>query len=255
MATDEVLTRLCQEENRVPTLRLYTWSPWAASIGYFQKMNSTLDVDKCKKSGLDIVRRPTGGRAVLHQDEITYSICASNQNFPQLGNSVDQTYRQISFAFLEVLKALGIKAQWTKSARSQRKEEILKPCFVSSSKYEVTIDNRKLIGSAQRRFGNVLLQHGSIPLRRNMTSLALFLPQEEDKNRIIEEQLQKQSTDLEELLGRETKMDEITEAIGFGFRKHFKIGFVQEELSFEELLTIERLRKGKYSKNWWNLLR
>jgi lipoate-protein ligase A len=246
MATDEVLTYLCQKENRIPTLRLYTWSPPAVSLGYFQKVNSAIDIDKCKKFGIDVVRRPTGGRAVLHQDELTYSICASIENFPELGSSVSQTYQQISLAFLQVLKILGIKGEWVKKVSQQKKEKISEPCFVSSSRYEINIDNKKLIGSAQRRFGKVFLQHGSIPLKRNKISLAYFLPQKGEGVDRMEKSLTRHSTSIQELLNQEIEIHNIIGAVKLGFKKYFKIELVEQNLTDKELDRIGKLIQEKY---------
>lgn len=240
MATDEVLTNLCQEENCIPTLRLYTWSPPAVSLGYFQKIESTIDMDECKRSGIDVVRRPTGGRAVLHQDELTYSICGSSNNFPELGTTVSQTYERISLALLETLRILGIKGEWVRSLPRQKKEKISEPCFMSSSKYEITVDNKKLIGSAQRRFGKVFLQHGSIPLKRNKRSLAHFLPQRKSVD-ATDKLLATRSTTIEELLNREVKIESIIEAIKSGLKKYFEIEFKEQNLTDDELDRIGKL--------------
>ena len=254
MAADEILTSLCHKEDHIPTLRLYTWSPPAISIGYFQKANSTIDTDKCKRAGTDVVRRLTGGRAILHQDEITYSICASSEKFPELGDSVRQTYKQISLAFLEVLKILGIKGEWVRSTPKPKKNTMSKPCFVSSSKYEININDKKLIGSAQRRFDKVFLQHGSIPLARNKRSLAYFLPHNEDVNK-TDKLLRKQSTSIQELLKQDVNLQRIIEVIKTGFSEYFKVRFQEQGLSNEELCRVEELIQEKYSKDWWNLLR
>ena len=254
MATDEVLTSLCQKGNRIPTLRLYSWSPPAVSIGYFQKIDSTVNVNKCKKFGVDVVRRLTGGRAVLHQDELTYSVCASVENFPELGNSVNQTYQEISLAFLEVLKVLGVKGEWVKSTPRQKKEKSCEPCFVSSSKYEINISSKKLIGSAQRRFGKVFLQHGSIPLKASIKSLACFLPQKEDADK-IEKLLHQQSSNIQELSNQKIELEDMVKAVKYGLKEYFKIEFVEQDLSDEELDRIEKLAQDRYSKNWWNFFR
>lgn len=248
MATDEVLTHLCQNENRIPTLRLYTWSPPAVSLGYFQKIESTVDMDECRKSGIDVVRRPTGGRAILHQDELTYSVCGSSENFPELGATISQTYERISLALLGALRILGIKGEWVKSFLRQRKEKISEPCFVSSSKYEITVDNKKLIGSAQRRFGKVFLQHGSIPLKRNERSLAHFLPQRKSVD-AIDNLLTTRSTTVEELLNRKVEIESIIEAVKSGFKEYFEIEFIEENLTGDELDRIRKLISEKYYTN------
>ena len=180
----------CQKETSPPVLRLYLWEPPAVSIGYFQSTEKTVDLKKCKDRGVHVVRRITGGRAVLHEEEITYSVCASGENFPQLGANTFQTYQRLSMALLESLRLLGINGEWVKPSTNKKSHSLHqifpKPCFVSNFRYEITVGGKKLIGSAQRRFSyrfdqhrkDSFIQHGSILTGKGKHSLAELLPEE-----------------------------------------------------------------------------
>ena len=263
MAVDEALLRSVQDDSP-PVLRLYEWNPAAISIGYFQAVNETVDLDKCIKAGVKIVRRATGGRAVLHNNELTYSFCGSSRSFPELGNSISETYKQISKALLFSLLILRVEAQWIKPAGEKigkdnplcRKEDKFytktffnQPCFSSFSRYEIGYKGRKLVGSAQRRFGEIFLQHGSILIKKGVLELSDFLP----ANSLIEGvKLLENSTNIEEIKGRKIERDEIIRALRKGFSEFFQKVFKEDSLTMEELKTAQKLTIDKYSKNYWN---
>ena len=165
MAVDEELLARAQAGETAPTLRLYTWHPPAVSIGRFQKIGTAVDVDACRQRGIDIVRRITGGRAVLHHQELTYSIIARTDD-PLFPTNVHGTYKIIAAGLLQGLRNLGIPAEMV--SRSSRYAALVKKdskdpaCFSSPSWYEILVHNRKIIGSAQRRLSGAFLQHGSI---------------------------------------------------------------------------------------------
>jgi len=154
MAVDEELLARAQAGETTPTLRLYTWNPPAVSIGRFQKIGTAVDVEACRRRGIDIVRRITGGRAVLHHQELTYSIIARTDD-PLFPTNVHGTYKIIAAGLLQGLRDLGIPAEMV--SRSSRHAVLVKKdskdpaCFSSPSWYEILVRNRKIIGSAQRR--------------------------------------------------------------------------------------------------------
>jgi len=165
MAEDEKLLDQAVTEAAGPVLRFYTWDPPAVSLGRFQIMETAVRVDSCKRLGIDIVRRITGGRAVLHNQELTYSVVARTDDslFP---NEVLGTYRVIAAGLLAGLGNLGIHAEMV--SRSNRHAALVKKaakdpsCFSSPSWYEILVKGKKIIGSAQRRVPGAFLQHGSI---------------------------------------------------------------------------------------------
>ena len=264
MAVDEALLSSVQDSSS-PILRLYEWNPTGVSIGYFQKVNKTVDIDKCLRKGVKLVRRITGGRAVLHNnEELTYSFSGSCKIFPELGNTVSETYKQISKALLFSLSILEVEAQRVRPSgkeinegdpsRQKGKKTCTRaffnpPCFSSFSRYEISCQGRKLVGSAQRRFGEIFLQHGSILIKKGVLELSDFLP----ANSLIEGiKLLENSTSIEEIKGRKIERHEIIRALRKGFSELFQKVFKEDSLTTEELKTAQKLTIDKYSKNYWN---
>ena len=170
MERDEALARERIENPGLPNvLRLYSWQPFGVSIGYQQKMES-IDIDACRKAGIDVVRRPTGGRAVMHANELTYTVIMSADS----KEGIYAAHNRIVTRLVEGIRHLGDEGKELQvTARSDGRnireayaEGTLTnvACFTSAARHEVTWRGRKVIGSAQRRFGEVLLQHGSILL-------------------------------------------------------------------------------------------
>ncbi len=264
MAVDETLLSSVQNGSP-PILRVYEWNPPGVSIGCFQAVNKTVDRDECLRKGVKLVRRITGGRAVLHNnEELTYSFSGSCKIFPELGNTVSETYKQISEALLFSLSILGVEAQGVRpsggginegdSSRQKGEKTCTRtffnpPCFTSFSRYEIGYQGRKLVGSAQRRFGEIFLQHGSILIEKGVLELSDFLP----ANSLIEGvKLLENSTSIEEIKGRKIERHEIIRALRKGFSELFQKVFKEDSLTSEELKTAQKLSIDKYSKNYWN---
>jgi lipoate-protein ligase A len=254
MALDEVLLLACQNQDSVPILRLYQWVPPGISLGYFQSLEKTIDLKKCHEKGIDFVRRITGGRAVLHENEITYSICASEKYYDKLGKNVSETYRNISFAFIQALRFLNIQADWVKPHKASDNPHsnfsVAPPCFASTSRYEITVQGKKLIGSAQRRFKNCFIQHGSLLLGKGRLDLLSFLPlsdKEKERKTILEK-----STSLEEILNQKIILEKVIEAIQWGFENFFEVNFKEKRILEKEKLLAIQLKKEKYSTEGWN---
>jgi len=167
MAKDEELLQEAGRAGTLPVLRFYAWSPPAVSLGRFQDAERAVNAEACRRRGIDIIRRITGGRAVLHKDELTYSI-VSPISYGLFPNDVLGTYKVIAAGLLAGLHELGIAAEMV--SRSGRHAGMVKSnpqepaCFSSPSWYEILVMGRKIIGSAQRRIGGAFLQHGSILL-------------------------------------------------------------------------------------------
>lgn len=258
MALDEALLILCEKKNIPPVLRIYQWEPEAVSIGYSQQIKKTVDLKKCKDLNVDVVRRLTGGRVVLHHNDLTYSICASKDYFNLLGESINETYRKISLAFLKSLEFLSIKGEWER--KSSRESELTsydfsKPCFSSSIRYEIKVDGKKLIGSAQRRFKESFIQHGSVPLGKQSLNLVDLLPQmSEGKKQKIKMRLDKYAVSLQDLLSKNLNINQILSAIKSGFSSFFSVDLKDYALGAEERNLIEKLIP-KYKSEKWNFLR
>ncbi|MFO7654538.1 MAG: biotin/lipoate A/B protein ligase family protein [Candidatus Krumholzibacteriia bacterium] len=157
MARDRALLER-QRRGDPPVLRLYRWSPPAVSIGYHQDQ-ADFPLERARVLGWDVVRRPTGGRAILHAEELTYAVVAGSPS-PLFGSSLHSSYARINEALLAFLSDLGIAGEI--SSGESRAEARGTVCFQSAGQYEVRVGGRKLVGSAQRRSERAFLQHGSI---------------------------------------------------------------------------------------------
>jgi lipoyl(octanoyl) transferase len=222
MALDEELLARAQAGEQTPVLRFYAWAPPAVSVGRFQVLTSAVDADACKRLGFDIVRRVTGGRAVLHGNELTYSITARTDYglFPQ---NVLGTYRVIAAGLVAGLRRLGIPAEMV--SRGSRHADLVRKkakdpaCFSSPSWYEIVVNNRKIIGSAQRRAGNAFLQHGSILIDYDPAREAEVIAGGQAGDRV---------TCINRELGRIPPIEEIKAAMRNGFIEALGIHFVHD---------------------------
>ena len=195
--------------------RFYAWRPYAITLGYNQA-SSGIDAEKCLHAGVDVVRRPTGGRAVFHADEFTYSF------FSDSAEQNTEIYRMVHEVIQRALEPLGIKAGFCRSTlqRSQgAKNAGSVSCFTASAKYELQVAGRKLVGSAQRKTRNVLLQHGSLPLSGRHKELCGFISlSEESDPENIREEMERKTISLEEILGYIPQYDLLTELMQSALR-------------------------------------
>ncbi len=170
MAVDDALLAACAAgAPGFPCVRFYAWSPATLSLGYHQDPDTAADPVALRAMGLDLVRRPTGGRAVLHEAELTYSVVGGCRQGP-LAGPVMTSYRRISEALASGLRRLGIAA-FLSSGEAPGPAGPLEPCFVRRWRCEVEAEGAKLVGSVQLQRAGVLLQQGSIPLRMDGSRL------------------------------------------------------------------------------------
>ena len=226
MEYDEALARALVDGAGNPTIRMYGWQPFAISLGWNQSMDE-IDLKKTASAGIDVVRRSTGGRAILHANELTYSVVMQVH-----GKNVQTVYEDISRALVAGLRELGADVAIEKSQPhfpSLYRTTSAAACFSSTGRYEIKCDGKKLVGSAQRRYSaaegkEVVLQHGSILLGTEHKQIVNFLniPSEEHRNALREE-LDVKTTDLSTVLNREVNYDETAEAVLQGFRKAWSI--------------------------------
>ncbi len=227
MALDESRARALAACEGTPSLRLFRWRPWAISLGYNQAAEE-LDAPRCAADGVDIVRRPTGGRAILHAEELTYSVV-----MPAGRKSILQVYNEISTALVRGLALYGVDVALQKSqpdfAKEYRSSSSI-PCFSSSARYEIEWRGRKLVGSAQRRFsgpgGDVVLQHGSLLCGDAHLRLADYLaaPVAEARARILAT-LRERTADLGMITGGPVDMNLLGECIRRGFEESWGVAF------------------------------
>lgn len=226
MAFDEMLASRLENGGGTATLRVYGWNPPAISIGAHQ---SPEDFDRAalRRAGIDLVRRPTGGRAILHAHELTYSIV---MNAGERGPR--EVYRFISEGLLRAFRLLGIDANLTDkdqglSTPPDNPHSV--PCFSSSAKYEIQFGGRKLAGSAQRRYGRVVLQHGSLLLGPQHRRIVEFLsPAARDARPLLDDDLASRTVDAESILGREVSFQECARALKHGFELSCGITFAEQ---------------------------
>ena len=249
MALDEALFHSVHMHKGPVTFRIYGWQPAAISVGYGQNVFRDIDVDICQKNGIHIVRRPTGGRAVLHDEEITYSIVAPDGD-PLIGNSIHKTYYRIGQALVCGLRHLGIEAEMHRvsSARGRNPS-----CFSSTGRYEVVVEAKKLIGSAQRRLDGAVLQHGSLLTGPGYRNLTKYLRQD-TRTALVEESTNRVTT-LLEILGYTPSFNRIADALYLGFKETFGCQLIKGQLTKEEQAVTQRLIEERYDKNEWNVAR
>jgi lipoate-protein ligase A len=184
MALDEAILEAVGKNQVLPTLRLYAWDPPCLSLGFAQHVKD-VDQQVLQYNGWQLVRRPTGGRAILHTDELTYSVIAP-LNEPRVEGGVLESYFRLSLALRSALEDLGLPARADKEYALPHGAQAAGPvCFEVPSNYEITVYGKKLVGSAQARRKEGVLQHGSLPLYGDLTRItqALVFPDEESRQR------------------------------------------------------------------------
>ena len=254
MAVDEAVMWAVLEGKSLPTIRFYGWEPFCLSIGYAQSMAKEVDLERCRVAGIDCVRRPTGGRAVLHGDELTYSIVAP-QDEPRVAGGIVESYRRLSLGLVQGLADLGVDACEAAPQRGPVKETSA-VCFDAPSHYEVTVGGHKLIGSAQMRRKGMVLQHGSLPLYGDITRILdyLRLPSE-DRRSELRSELAAKATTLEAVLGRTVPFDLVAESMAHGFGSRLDLELAPGTLTPYEEELAAGLRRDKYATTDWNLQR
>ena len=256
MAMDEAIFTSCQQKKSPPTIRIYGWTPPAVSLGYFQKAENAVDLDACERRGVDVVRRLSGGRAVLHHHELTYSVICREGTSP-LGSSVLETYKTISECLISALKGLGLQVQWVasrdKHTAAQEKDKTAS-CFSSPSWYEITVEGKKICGSAQKRGDGVLLQHGSLLIDYDPELLAAVLLSRKSKEEFLTE-IQTSTTAINQHLTQKIDFDQLKKLVLESFEDQLEITLTTGELSESESHLKARLFKEKYSTDSWNLHR
>ena len=246
MAVDEALLQCGPEGAFPPTLRLYWWKPWSLSLGANQDA-AGLDPSALEVDGLGLVRRPTGGRAILHAEEITYSVTA-----PAPAGGTLAAYRWIAEALREGLRNLGVPVDLERMQRpGARGLETRHPCFGAAGRYELVAEGRKVVGSAQRRRRGWLMQHGSILLGSAPLRLPRYLGSP-DPGR--EEQVLRAGTvDCSALLGRPLTPEQVVEPFTAGFAAQMGILLEQGVLAEAERERAGELERSQFGTSAWTM--
>ena len=251
MAVDEAILNAVGKGSIPPTLRLYAWNPSCLSLGYAQP---TADVDQAalEEKDWELVRRPTGGRAILHTAELTYSVIGPGQE-PRLTGSVLESYRRLAQGLLASLACLGLPASaedhYALSAGTHSAGPV---CFEVPSTYEITVSGKKLIGSAQARRRDGVLQHGSLPLCGDLTRItqALVFPDEKTREEAARRLLTRATT-VETVLGRQVSWEEAAQAFEAGFSEALNLRLERSGLTpGEQERALELLHQKYKSKEW-----
>ncbi|MFC1921907.1 biotin/lipoate A/B protein ligase family protein [Chloroflexota bacterium] len=251
MAVDEAILEFAARGEVPPTLRLYAWEPPCISLGYAQPIKD-VDLDRLQEFSWEIVRRPTGGRAILHTDELTYSVCGPNSD-PRLVGGVLESYQHLSFALLEALSLMGITADPVSNSASQQTLHGDNPvCFEVPSNYEITVNSMKLIGSAQARRKSGVLQHGSLPLSGDLTRILKVLDfPDENRRQQAARRLLVHGTTVEDVLGFRGDWWLACQAFQIAFNKTLNLNLQYGGLSPSEGRRAMELYREKYNNPEW----
>ncbi len=251
MALDEAILEAVRSLDQPPTLRLYAWEPACLSLGHAQPIKD-VNLPSLIANGWQVVRRPTGGRAILHTDELTYSIAAHQDN-PIMTGGVLESYRRISLALVEGLTKLGINSN--ADSHYQLPEGSVQNaavCFEVPSNYEITANGRKLIGSAQARRGMGVLQHGSLPLFGDLARITQVLKFESlSEQASARQRLLEHAATAEAVLGFPPTWQQAAEAMRAAFAEQLQIQIVAGEPSESELSRALSLEAEKYANDSW----
>lgn len=250
MALDEALLDSVAAGDSPPLLRLYRWLPPSLSIGYSQPIE---DVNKTAlaERGWDLVRRPTGGRAILHADELTYAIVLPLIH-PLAAGGVLTSYQHLSAGLISALEQLGLTVVAEADERMDRQARQNPVCFEVPSAYELTVQGKKLIGSAQVRRQKAMLQHGTLPLKGDLGRIcdALQFESAEERSRARQRLLKRAGT-MQSLLGKEVSWSAASQAVQTGFEQAFAIQFETSQPSEAELRQTQRLLESRYRSPAW----
>jgi lipoate-protein ligase A len=246
MALDEALLRGRIRGASGPTVRFYGWRPAAVSLGYAQPLDETVDRARCQALGIGLVRRPTGGSAILHEPperEVTYGVVAREGDFPG-ADDVLGTYRVLGQGLAAGLARLGVAAELVPLVRG-RSGRTPAFCFGRVGAYEIAVGGRKLAGSAQRRQRGCFLQHGSLLLDADPARIRAVFPREADPLAGM--------TTLAQALGGAAGFDVVVEALAIGLGDALGARLEPGGLSEEESVLVDALVAGKYGTELWTV--
>lgn len=256
MALDEALLEFHSKGEIPPVIRFYEWNPATLSIGYFQRAERDIDLEAVKNQGIGFVRRPTGGRAVLHDSELTYSIIVSEE-YPNIPQTVTEAYRFLSEGLLKGFQHLGLDAYFSIPDTDDKRDALKRPrsavCFDAPSWYELVVEGKKVAGSAQTRQKGVVLQHGAILLDLDEDKLlSLFKFSSERAKERMRKALPEKAVAINRLTDRNITIPECVEAFKKGFEEALNIELVPYELTEEQKDYVKKLEEEKYANDEWN---
>jgi lipoyl(octanoyl) transferase len=241
MAIDETMWRGRQAGTSPPTLRFFAWAPPTVSLGYGQPLDRHVDAEACRRLGVGVVRRPTGGSAIYHdgpERELTYSVAATAEDLGVAADVLD-TYRWIGRALVRGLRALGAAAEMIPTGRGLGRDPAF--CFARTAAYEIEIGGKKVVGSAQRRQGTSFLQHGAVLLGVDEARLRALFPTTPAPLETM--------TTLEAALGARPTFDEVAAVLRDAFEAEHRLSLVPGGLTDDESARIDRLVHDRYGRD------
>jgi len=256
MAVDEAILLANAGGSAPPTLRFFGWTPPCLSLGYAQS-GADADRERLRALGVDLVRRPTGGRAILHTDELTYSVIAPMDE-PRVLGGVVESYQHLSAGLRQGLERLGLTVRADKEYTTAEAGTAKGPvCFEVPSNYEITVGlgdrPRKLLGSAQVRKQGVVLQHGTLPLAGDIARIVQGLAFESEAARqAAGVRVAQRATTLAAVLGRAISWDEAAAALAAGFAAALNLTLTPGPLTGAEAALADKLCADKYATDAWN---
>lgn len=233
MAIDRAELVAISKGKAPPTVRFFTWEPPAISIGYFQSLEEEVDLDVCKKYGVDYVRRITGGGAVFHDKELTYSIVIPEDHF-QIPKNIMESYSRICGALIKGLKQLGIESRYVPIN-------------------DIVTNGKKISGNAQTRKAKTVLQHGTIIMDVDVEKMfsLLKVPNEKIRDKLISD-VKQRVTSIKKILGEDIGFTNVAEAMKIGFEEEFDVELNEGILTKEEIELTNKFEKEFFSTREWN---
>lgn len=254
MAMDEALLNFVSRGEIDPVIRFYTWNPATLSIGYFQRLKKEIDIEKVKEKGYGLVRRQTGGRGVLHDKELTYSVIVP-ESHPKMPTTVTEAYRVISQGLLEGFKNLGFETYFAVPRSKEEREKLKQPrssvCFDAPSWYELVVEGRKIAGSAQTRQKGVILQHGTILQDIDVDELFdLFIFKHDRLKNKMKEAFVDKAVAINDISEKHITLNEMEDAFKEGFKEGLQIEFKPLTLTDEQMNEVKELEEKFRSDEW-----
>lgn len=256
MALDEALLDWHSEGLIPPVIRFYEWNPATLSIGYFQSVEKEIDMEAVRRLGLGFVRRPTGGRGVLHEHELTYSVIVS-EDYPDMPATVTEAYRVISEGLLKGFQSLGLEAYFSIPNTPDKLQALKNPktavCFDTPSWYELVVEGKKVAGSAQTRQKGVILQHGAILLDLDDEKLVQTFKFSTDEEREkVKKSINQKAVAINKLLQKPIPIDICKVAFRDGFSEALNVELVPFSLNEKQIEYVKTLEKRRYANDEWN---
>ncbi len=254
MALDQALAEAVAAGDSLPTLRFYRWQPPAVSLGRHQPV-AEVDVAAIDAVGYELVRRPTGGRAILHTDELTYSVLAPADE-PRVHGGVMDAYLRLSNALVTGLRYVGVGGVSKAPGSVRTGKDVSAACFEVPSAYEITADGRKLMGSAQSRRAGYVLQHGSLPLRGDITRLIDVLILDPADAAALRRELAQRACTLAEAMGvadddPSVAFDHVQAALAKGFAEALDLSLQPSQPTPSEMRRAGKLIRSQFANPEW----